>query len=253
MREMIVPRAPSGIPGLDAVIEGGIPLNSTIALRAEPSNPVEYFQQQFVMEGIKLGLPAIYCCLSRSAASVIRSLRHQGFDAMESIANDQLIILDCYSMSKRSSTVGVEQSLQKKIITVTDIDDERLLQDGLATAVERIANLKGLRSVCESVPGSLTTKTNNEIMRWGRRAFSDLRAFDTVAIHTFPINVREDLFNMMAQDFDCILELRIDKTSDRLRHLLAIQKMRLTEVPQKTLELDMDGGVLSVKTTQKIV
>jgi len=228
-------------------------LNSTIALRAEPSNPVEYFQQQFIMEGIKQGLPAVYCCLSRSASSVIKGLMHQGFEILEAMANDQLILLDCYSMTKRSSMTGVDPAIQKKIIAVTDIDDERLLQDGLATAVERIANLKGLRAVCESVPGSLTTKTNNEIMRWGRRAFSDLRAFDTIAIHTFPINVREDLFNTMAQDFDCILELRIDKTTDRLRHLLAIQKMHLTEVPQKTLELDMDKGLLSVKTTQKIV
>jgi KaiC/GvpD/RAD55 family RecA-like ATPase len=250
---MIVPRAPSGIPGLDSLIEGGIPLNSTIALRAEPSNPVEYFQQQFVMEGVKQGLPAVYCCLSRSAASVIKAIKHQGFEVLEAIANDQLILLDCYSMSKRTSTIGVDAPIQKKIITVTDIDDERLLQDGLASAVERISNLKGLRAVCESVPGSLTTKSGNEIMRWGRRAFSDLRAFDTIAVHTFPINVREDLFNTMALDFDCILELRVDKTTDRLRHLLAIQKMHLTEIPQKTLELDMERGFLSVKTTQKIV
>jgi len=249
---MIIARVASGIPGLDTIIQGGIPTNSTIALRSEPSNATEYFQQQFVAEGLKHGFPAVYCCLSRPAASVMRSMKHQGFDIMEHVANDQLVFLDCYSMHKRTVTMGIEQALQKKIISVTEVDDERMLQDGLASAVERIPNLKGLRAVCESVPGTLTSKTAVEVMRWGRKAFGDLRAFETLTLHTFPLGVREELFNLMAHDFDGIIEIKVERSAERVRYYLNIQKLRMTEVPQKMFELDTDGAQLSLKTIQKI-
>ncbi len=250
---MIIARVPSGIPGLDALIQGGIPTNSTLALRAEPSNPTEYFQQQFVAEGLKHGFPAVYCCLSRPAATVIKSFRHQGVDVIEQMANDQLVFLDCYSMHKRTSTMGVEQAVQKKVISVTEVDDEKLLQDGLATAVERIPNLKGLRAVCESVPGTLTGRTAVEIMRWGRKAFGDLRAFETLTLHTFPLGVREELFNLMAHDFDGIIEIRADRAADRLRYYLNIQKLRMTDVQHRMYELATENSILSIKTIQKIV
>lgn len=249
---MKVARAPSGIPGLDPLIEGGIPTNSTVALRAEPSNPTEYFQQQFIAEGLKQGLPALYCCLSRPVASVISSMRHQGFDVLEAVANDQLVFLDCYSLHRRTSVLGVDQAVQKKIISVTEVDDEKMLQEGLATAVERMHDLKGLRAVCESVPGTLTAKSAIEVMRWGRKAFGDLRAFDTISLHTFPVGLREELFSLMAHDFDVIIELKVDRSTDHVRHYLNIQKMRMTVAPHKMFELDADGPILSLRTIQKI-
>jgi len=249
---MIIPRVPSGIPGLDPLIEGGIPTNSTIALRAEPSNTTEHFQQQFIAEGLKHGVPAVYCCLSRPVASVINSMKHQGFDVLEAVANDQLVFLDCYSVHRRTSVLGVDPAIQKKIVVVTEVDDERLLQDGLASAVERISNLKGLRTVCESVPGTLTTQSAIEVMRWGRKAFGDLRAFDTLALHTFPNGVREELFSVMAHDFDAIFEIRVDRTTDHVRHYLSIQKMRMTTVPARMLEFDIEQPIISLRNVQKI-
>ncbi|MBE0518474.1 MAG: hypothetical protein IH630_04530 [Thermoplasmata archaeon] len=249
---MIIARVPFGVHGLDTLLQGGIPTNSTVAIRAEPSNFTECILQQFIAEGVKHGFPAIYCCLSRPPASLIRSMKQQGFDVLEPVANDQLIILDCYSLHKRTSAMGVDQEIQNKIITVTEVDDERMLQDGLASAVERLPNLKGLRAVCESVPGTLTGRTPIEIMRWGRRAFADLRAFETVVIHTFPMGIREELFSMMAHDFDGVMEIRTDRAGDRIRHYLSIPKMRMTTVPQKLFELEMEDNLVLLKSVQKI-
>lgn len=245
---MIIARVPSGIPGFDAVIQGGIPSNSTVALRANPSNVTEYFQQQFIIEGLKHGFPGIYCCLARAPGNVIRSLKQQGFDVLEEVANDQLILIDFYSMLSRSSVVGVDPAVQKKIISVTEVDDERMLQDGLAKAVERIPNLKGLRAVCENVTGILTGKGAIEVMRWGRKAFADLRVFETVTLHTFPIGTREDLFALMANDFDSILEIQSDTAAGRIHYTLNVHKMRLTEIPTTPLALETEGAMLSLST-----
>jgi KaiC/GvpD/RAD55 family RecA-like ATPase len=245
---MIVARIPSGVPGLDSVLQGGIPVNSTIALRADPSNHTELFQQQFIAEGLKNGNPAIYCCLSRPVANVIKSMRHQGFDVLEHIANDRLIFIDCYSMHKTTAAMGVDAAVHKKIIAVTQLDDENMLQEGLVKAVERIPDIKGIRAVCESVPGALTMRNAVEIVRWGRTAFGELRAFETVSLHTFPVGVREEMFSHMAHDFDGIFELKVERSSDRVRYYLSIPKMRMTEVPPKMYDLEVENGLLTLKT-----
>ncbi len=250
--EMIVSRAPSGLPGLDALIHGGIPVNSTVALRAEPSNPTEYFQQQFLVEGLKRGAPAIYCCTNRPVGNVIRSLWHQGFDVLEQVANDQLVFLDCYSMTKETVAIGVDQWVHKKILHVSQTDDEKQLQEVLAEAVDRLHTLRGLRTVCESVPATLRGSSAVEIMRWGRKAFGELRAFDTVTLHTFPIGVRDELFTLMAQDFDAVIDITPDRSTDRVRYYLGIQKMRMTDLPVKLFELETEGSLLTLKTIQKI-
>jgi len=249
---MIVPRSPSGIPGLDTILQGGYPTNTTIALRAEPSNAAELFLQQFVSEGLKLGSPVVYCCMSRHPASLIRSMRQTGMDVTEAIANDQLVLLDCFSMQKEPLTAGLEPIVHRKIVSVADSDDERLLQDGLASAVERISSLKGLRAVCESLPSALTGSSGMDIVRWGRRAFGDLRAFETITLHMFPLGKREDLFELMANDFDGVIEMRAERNTERIRYILDIRKMRLTDIPLKTFDLDTDNSVLSLKTVQKI-
>ena len=245
---MIIARVSSGIPGLDAILQGGIPTNSTIALRAEPSNHTECFLQQFVVEGLKHGFPALYCCLSRPVASVVNSMRHQGFDVLEQVANDQLIFIDCYSLHKRTSGMGVDPVIQKKIVAVTEVDDERMLQEGLAEAVGRISNLKGIRAVCESVPGTLTAKQPVQVMRWGRRAFADLRAFDTVSVHTFPVGIREELFKLMAHDFDGVMEIKAEHSSGKMRYSFGVHKMRMTDVPAKLYDLEIEDNILTLKT-----
>jgi len=245
-------RTPTGIHGLDMVLQGGYPTNSSLALRADPSNVTEYFQQQFVAEGLKQGSPAIYCCLCRSVASVINSMRHQGFDVLEPVANDQLIFVDCYSMSKRTSTMGVDPAVQRKIIVAENPDDERFLQAGLSSAVERVSSLKSLRAVCESVPATLSGKSALEMMRWGRKTFGDLRAFRTVTMHTFPAGVRPELFELMAQDFDGVMEIRSERAFDRVHYYLDIQKMRMCDPSLKLHELEIEKAVLMLRTVQKI-
>jgi len=249
---MIVPRSPSGIPGLDTVLQGGYPTNSTLALRAEPSNASELFLQQFVSEGLKLGSSVIYCCMSRHPATLVKSMRLAGLDVMEAIANNQLVLIDFFSMQKRPLDMGLDKVVQKKIISIEDMDDERMLQDGLATAVERMSSLRGLRGVCESLPSALTIRNGMDIVRWGRRAFGDLRAYDTISLHMFPFGKREELFDLMSEDFDGVMEMRVERNTERVRYVLEIRKMRLTDVPMKTFDLDTENLVLSLKTVQKI-
>jgi len=110
-----------------------------------------------------------------------------------------------------------------------------------------------LRAVCESVPGTLTSKSAVEIMRWGRKAFGDLRAFETLTLHTFPVGIREELFGVMAHDFDGIIEIREERGIERVRYYLNIQKMRRTDIPQKMYELDTENALLSLRSIQKIM
>ena len=69
--------------------------------------------------------------------------------------------------------------------------------------------------------------------------------------NVFPLALAPSI-DLMAQDFDSIMEIDNETTSDRTRFSLHVQKMRMTELPQKVLELKIDGAILSVVTIQKI-
>jgi len=57
---------------------------------------------------------------------------------------------------------------------------------------------------------------------------------------------------MMAHYFDAIIEIRTERSAEHVRHYLSIQKMRMTAVPTKMLEIESEGLLVSLKTVQKI-
>ena len=57
---------------------------------------------------------------------------------------------------------------------------------------------------------------------------------------------------MMASDFDGVFELKVERGLDRVRYYLSIPKMRMTVLPPKMHELDINNGVVTLKTIQKI-
>jgi KaiC/GvpD/RAD55 family RecA-like ATPase len=103
-------------------------------------------------------------------------------------------------------------------------------------------------AVCESVPGTLTSKQPVQVMRWGRRAFADLREFDTISIHAFPVGIREELFKLMAHDFDGVMEIRSEHSPGRMKYLFGVPKMRMTDVPPKLYDLEIEDNLLTLKT-----
>jgi len=74
------PRVPSGIPGLDELIEGGFWPKSTVVVLGSSGTGKSTFAAQFVLEGIERGEQALYVTLEEPPEQIMREAALMGFD-----------------------------------------------------------------------------------------------------------------------------------------------------------------------------
>jgi circadian clock protein KaiC len=72
--------APTGIPGLDEVLRGGLPKNQMYFLQGDPGAGKTTLSFQFLLEGVRRGEKAMYVTLSASVRDLERVARSHGWD-----------------------------------------------------------------------------------------------------------------------------------------------------------------------------
>jgi len=75
-----VQKVPSGIPGLDDLIEGGFWPKSTVVILGSSGTGKSTFAIQFLMEGIEQGEQALYVTLEEPPEQIMREADLMGFD-----------------------------------------------------------------------------------------------------------------------------------------------------------------------------
>jgi circadian clock protein KaiC len=72
--------APTGIPGLDEVLRGGLPQHQMYFIQGDPGAGKTTLSFQFLLEGVRRGEKALYVTLSASARDLERVARSHGWD-----------------------------------------------------------------------------------------------------------------------------------------------------------------------------
>ena len=75
----LLPRSPSGCPGLDDVLGGGFPFGHVYLLEGEPGTGKTTLALQFLAEGLSLGEKVLYVTLSESRTDLLSVARSHGF------------------------------------------------------------------------------------------------------------------------------------------------------------------------------
>lgn len=75
-----VERIDVGIPGLDDMIEGGVPRESMVLAMGGPGTGKTTFAMQYIHRALDEGGKGVYFTLDQSEASVVRSADSKGFD-----------------------------------------------------------------------------------------------------------------------------------------------------------------------------
>lgn len=87
-----VERIPSGIPGLDKLIEGGFVKGSTILVSGAAGTGKSIFCAQFLMEGLKKGENCMYITLEQRPEDIIGDVKRFGWDFQKHIDSKKLIL-----------------------------------------------------------------------------------------------------------------------------------------------------------------
>src|SRR5437879_6867793 len=113
-----MPRLPTGIAGFDAMVQGGLPVGSSVVLQGPPGQEKLRFALIFLAEGLKSGGSGLVVTSSQSPDAVIAELRELGVN-LDSVTNEnRLRVVDWYSWSEET----VQDTEERGIIIRSSID-----------------------------------------------------------------------------------------------------------------------------------
>ncbi|TMB66679.1 MAG: hypothetical protein E6J54_21930 [Deltaproteobacteria bacterium] len=87
-------RVSSGIPGLDRLIEGGLPKGRSILVTGEPGTGKTIFSLQFLVEGLVRGEKGIYVAADEGTVDVLEQAASLGWDLEPYVERKELAILN---------------------------------------------------------------------------------------------------------------------------------------------------------------
>lgn len=120
-----IERIKSGIPGLDPLIDGGFPVNSTTMVAGMTGTCKTIFCSQFLWEGIKNGENGLYVTLEQNSEEILDEVSNFGFDFRPYIKKKKVLFTD----EMPSTFAKLEKSIFDKIVKM---DAKRFVLDSLS-------------------------------------------------------------------------------------------------------------------------
>jgi KaiC/GvpD/RAD55 family RecA-like ATPase len=125
-------RVPSGIEGLDALIEGGFLKRDVILLAGGTGSGKTIFSTQFIYNGAtQYGQRGVYVTFEEDAKTLRRNMLRFGFDLEELERGGAIRILDLEALKDE----GLNENIHFVLKALEEIDGKRLVIDSLTTFV----------------------------------------------------------------------------------------------------------------------
>ena len=220
---------PTGDPGLDAILRGGLPAGSTHLVQAPPGAGKTTLALQFLMEGRRRGEAGLYVSLSQTAGELRQIASSHGWDL------DGIEIVEVQSVEDPAAT-------RQTIFQTADLRLDRT-REAVEAAVARIAprrlvydSLLEVRLLTEDM-----TRYHREMM--GLRAFTDPRDITVLLLDTL-VGEHGDRRDIQSRGLVHGI-LSMAKTLPafgRARRRVEITKMRGVDVHDGWHDMDIRSG-----------
>jgi KaiC/GvpD/RAD55 family RecA-like ATPase len=219
-------RAPTGIPGLDKLLTGGLPRNRTILLTGGPGTGKTIMSSQFIVNGIlDYEEPGIYVSLDESKAHIFEEMLDFGWDFQDLEANKKLAFLEASPIRYLPAeikvgklTIGKKEFSMATLIemiktSANDIGAKRIVVDPVTTLVFQYEGIAAQRNALVELMEALadidaTSLITTELRRPG-----------------FERNI--DYEEYLAHGVILLQQLQVGKS---LLRVIQIEKMRKTPV-----------------------
>jgi len=228
----MVDRIPSGIHGLDPLVEGGFKPGSVNLVCGGAGSGKTTFAVQFLIEGIARGEAGIYMTFEEKKEKLYDDMLTFGWDLAK-----------------------FERAGLFKFLEYTPEQIKRVLVEGGGTIDAIITQLKAKRLVIDSITSfallfqdELTQKESSLalfelINRWGCSA-----VLTSQAIQLSP----DDLTAQLQFEVDSIIILYHFKKKGIRTRAIEILKMRGTKTPEKTMKLIIDKRGLTIDPAEVV-
>ena len=224
-------RVPTGVVGLDPLLEGGFPKGRSILITGEPGTGKTIFALQFLHEGIKHGEKGVFITADENPMDVIEQAASLGWDFEPYIQDQQLAILNASSyfsfISGTEQRIDIRKTVGDLAVHVNQFGAQRLVFDPASPFVlprDAAPRLQDhIRSLIQQLRASLPTTnllTSYAVPSIGERAIHGVEEYLVAGA--------------------IVLEI-IWKNGDFARSLI-VEKMRYTDIKPHQLEFDIVKG-----------
>ena len=136
-QKVFIDRIPTGVPGLDHILSGGLPKNQIYLVQGDPGAGKTTFALQFLLEGLRANQPALYVTFSESRRELEEVAASHGWDiakmAMFDLsATESLFRLEAQNTVFHSSEIELTETTQALLRVIEESNPTRLAIDSVS-------------------------------------------------------------------------------------------------------------------------
>jgi len=226
----VVERIRTGIPGMDEILNGGIPKRNVVLLAGGPGTGKSIFGQQYLWNGLQMGEPGVFVALEEHPVQVRINMAQFGWDVRKYEKEGLFAMVDAF-------TGGIGEAAKRERYVVRDPTDIGLLIDTLRDAIR---DTGAQRVVIDSVSTLYLTKpaVARSVVMQLKRVLSGMGA---TSILVSQVSVTERGFGGPGVEHaaDGIIRLDLDEINGELKRSLIVWKMRGTSHSMKRHPFDI--------------
>ncbi len=237
---MSVEKVSTGIPGMDDVLNGGIPERNAVLLTGGPGTGKTIFSQQFIWSGLEEGEPGVFVTLEEHPVQVRKNAEGFGWNFREYEQEGMLAVVDAF-------TAGIGKASEYEKYVVKDPTDISELTGVIRRAVE---DVDAKRVAIDSVTPLYMDKPSvaRRIMFRLKRMLAGLGC-TTILVNQIAAHERGFGGPGVEHAVDGIIRLDLDEVGGRLWRSLIVWKMRGTahsmyrhpfEISDEGIQVDPD-------------
>jgi circadian clock protein KaiC len=144
-------RISTGIPGLDGLIEGGIPKGFTVLIAGNPGTGKTILTAHFLYDGLTKNENAIYVSFSESKDQFFTNTERFEMDFRKFQNQNKFSFLDLSSFTNE----GIQDALEEVLATVKATHAKRIVIDSFSAILQSFENLNESRIALHVVLGKM--------------------------------------------------------------------------------------------------
>jgi circadian clock protein KaiC len=133
-------RVPTGIEGLDELLQGGLLQGKSYLISGEPGTGKTTLASQYILEGLRRGENGIYISIDEKPAHLVEDAENLGWDLRTPVDEGKLTLLDVSPYfnsvrSGKSGSIDANEVIQDLAKQVRRINAKRMVVDPIAPLV----------------------------------------------------------------------------------------------------------------------
>ncbi|MEK6852158.1 MAG: ATPase domain-containing protein, partial [Candidatus Thermoplasmatota archaeon] len=241
-------RVTSGVPGFDALIQGGFTSGAAVVVQGPSGAEKDAFLFQFVAEGLRGKGTVLIVLSSLSPAKFLQDLRAAGVDVDAAVTENRIRIVDWFSYKEEAvQDVEAEGAVFRSSIDLANVGI------AISRAIAALPRDGEKRAALEILSPALNVYDLQNVYGFAQSTKAKLERFGFTSLFVIEKEMHDDrTLSSLHQPFDGVVDIERVREGDELVRKLAVLSMKGTAAESKYVPVEMGADrVLRVQAVSE--